>query len=361
MDPDAFLETLVAIPSLSGSEHALCDHLSAILTREGFQVRRSGDNLFFELGGPEAKGPRLLLVSHLDTVPACAGWSSDPLKPWWAGSRLFGLGVNEAKGCVAAMVLAALALRQRSGSLGVRCVFAFTAGEESDGLGIQELLPLLGPLDAAVVGEPTGLTVITAQRGMLILRCTAHGTSAHVAHSHLGQNAVHKAARDIARLEALRFEPHLLLGEARAQVTEISGGRAKNQVPDRCEFFVDVRTTPNLDHAAVTARVAAELESDVAVFSDTYRAVSTDCSEPVVRAALAAAGTQGGTGSATTSDWAFLAHLPVVKAGPGDTHRSHRPDEWLSMSELKAGAAFYEKLVLNYASCVLADKEIHHG
>jgi len=292
-------------------------------------------------------------------VPACDGWSADPLKPWWAGDRLFGLGANDAKGCVAAMVLAALALHKRTAPLGARCVFAFTAGEEVGGKGIQELLPVLGPLDAAVVGEPTGLTVITAQRGMLILRCTARGTAAHVAHAHLGENAVHKAARDIARLEALRFEPHLLLGEARAQVTMVSGGRAKNQVPDTCEFFVDVRSTPNLDHAAITAQVAAEMESDVEVYSDRYRPVATDCSEPVVRAALAAAGTQGGTGSATTSDWAYLAHLPAVKAGPGDTHRSHRPDEWLSRSELRAGAAFYEKLALNFA--MMAYQEARHG
>jgi len=356
MDPAAFLETLVSIPSVSGSEQAIADHLAGVLTAAGIPVQRQGDNIWFELG---SQGPRLLLVSHLDTVPVCAGWSADPLKPWWTGDRLFGLGANDAKGCVAAMILAALALREQMQTLGARAVFAFTSGEEVGGKGIQQLLPILGQLDAAVVGEPTGLTVITAQRGMLILRCTARGTAAHVAHAHLGENAVHKAARDIARLDAMRFEPHLLLGEARAQVTMVSGGLAKNQVPDQCEFFVDVRSTPNLDHATLTTQVAAELESEVAVYSDRYLAVATDPSETVVRAALAAAGTQGGTGSATTSDWAYLAHLPAVKAGPGDTHRSHRPDEWLSKGELKAGAAFYQNLVLNYAR--MASMEAHHG
>jgi acetylornithine deacetylase len=354
-DPAKLLESLVAIPSVSGAERAIADHLAGLLG-ESFEVHRQGDNLFFELG---QRGPRLLLVSHLDTVPPCEGWSADPLKPWWAGDRLFGLGANDAKGCVAALVLAAQALRERAGSLEARAVFAFTTGEEVGGKGIQELLPALGRLDAAVVGEPTGLTVCTAQRGMLLLRCVARGTAAHVAHAHLGENAVHKAARDISRLEALRFEPHLLLGEARAQVTMVTGGRAKNQVPDQCEFMVDVRSTPNLDHAALTAQMAAELESEVTVFSDRYRPVATEASEPVVRAALAAAGTQGGTGSSTASDWAFLAHLPAVKAGPGDTYRSHRPDEWLSKAELKAGAAFYEKLVLAYAG--MANQEAHHG
>jgi len=97
----------------------------------------------------------------------------------------------------------------------------------------------------------------------------------------------------------------------------------------------------------------------VTVFSDRYRPVATDPGQPVVRAALAAAGTRGGTGSSTASDWAFLDHLPAVKAGPGDTYRSHRPDEWLALGELQAGAAFYEKLVLNYAA--MARQETHHG
>ena len=354
IEPAALLEALVAIPSVSGSEQALSDHLAAFLAGEGLPVRRHGANLWFELG---SGGPRLLLASHLDTVPPCAGWSADALAPRWAGDRLFGLGANDAKGCVTALVLAALALRDRA--FPCRAVFAFTRGEEVGGTGIQELLPLLGPLDAAVVGEPTGLTVVTAQRGMLILQCRARGEAAHVAHAHLGVNAVHKAARDIARLDAMRFEPHLLLGEARAQVTLVAGGLARNQVPDLCEFTVDLRSTPNLDHAALTALITAELESEVTVYSDRYRPVATDPNQAVVRAALAAAGTQGGTGSATASDWAYLGHLPAVKAGPGDTYRSHRPDEWLSLGELRAGAAFYEKLVLNYAR--MASQELHHG
>jgi acetylornithine deacetylase len=356
IDPANLLEGLVAVPSVSGAEQALSDHLAGVLAAEGLPVQRQGPNLHFELG---TRGPRILLFSHLDTVPPCEGWSADPLKPWWTGDRLFGLGANDAKGCVAALVLAGLALKDQAESLGARAVFAFTAGEEVGGTGIQELLPALGPLDAAVVGEPTGLTVCTAQRGVLLLRCVARGTSAHVAHAHLGENAVHKAARDIARIDALRFEPHLLLGEARAQVTQVAGGRAKNQVPDQCEFLVDIRSTPNLDHADLTARVAAELESEVSVFSDRYRPVATGPEQPVVRAALAAAGTTGGTGSSTASDWAHLGHLPAVKAGPGDTYRSHRPDEWLALRELRAGAAFYEKLVRSFA--VLASRENLHG
>jgi len=344
MEPAALLESLVAIPSVSGAELALADHVAALLTAEGFQVRRTGLNVWFEIGGG---GPRLLFVSHLDTVPPCDGWSFDPFTPRWTGDRLAGLGANDAKGCVAAMILAATELRESLA--GARAVFAFVVGEEVGGKGIQEVLPDLGTLDAAVVGEPTGLEVCAAQRGMLILRCTARGEAAHVAHAPLGENAVHKAARDIGRLAAMTFEPHGLLGVTRAQVTQIKGGRARNQVPDSCEFFVDLRTTPNLDHDDVAERIALQLESEVAVHSGRYRAVATDHGEPIVLAALAASGRKAPCGSATASDWAFLSHLPAVKAGPGDTHRSHRPDEWLTLAELKAGAAFYAELARAYA------------
>jgi acetylornithine deacetylase len=346
MDPATLLQTLVGIPSVSGDEQALSDHLAGLLGAEGFDVHRQGGNLWFELG---TRGPRLLLVSHLDTVPACEGWSQDALEPWWSGERLYGLGANDAKGCVAALVLAALALRAEADRLEARAVFAFTTGEEVGGKGIQELLPFLGKLDAAVVGEPTGLRICSAQRGMLILKCTARGEAAHVAHAHLGDNAIHKAARDVIKLGGMRFEPHVLLGETRAQVTTVAGGRARNQVPDQCEFFVDLRTTPNLDHGELAGRIALELESEVAVHSGRYRAVATDHGEPVVQAALAASGRKAPCGSATASDWAFLAHLPTVKAGPGDTHRSHRPDEWLTLGELKAGAAFYAGLARAFA------------
>lgn len=343
MVPATLLESLVAIPSVSGAEGPVADHLQGVLAGEGFKVNRLGANLWFETG---EEGPRILLLSHLDTVPPCDGWKTDPFQPVWSGEKLTGLGANDAKGCVAALALAA---QETRGLKGVRAVFAFVSGEEVGGKGMRELLPELGELDAAVVGEPTALDVCTAQRGMLILRCTARGEAAHVAHASLGENAVHKAARDILKLAGLRFESHPLLGETRAQTTTVQGGRARNQVPDACEFFVDLRTTPNLDTEKVTQRITQELESEVAVFSSRYRAVATDLGAPVVKAALAASRSKVPKGSATASDWAFLAHVPTVKAGPGDTHRSHRPDEWITLSELLAGRDFYANLLRAYA------------
>ena len=345
MTPAQLLEALVGTASVSGTEEAIGDLLAKELPAMGFQPRREGRNLWFEVG---TGGPRILFVSHLDTVPPCAGWSTDPFTPTWEGESLHGLGANDAKGCVTAMLLAAQVLA--SGEVGAEgtAVFAFVREEERGGLGIQELLPKLGKLDAAVVGEPTGLKVCAAQRGMLVLQCAAKGVSAHVAHAKLGENAIHKAAKDMVRLEKLAFEAHPLLGTTRPVVTQVRGGLARNQVPDLCEFVVDLRTTPNLTDDEVVARLSAELQSQVGVLASGYRPMATDPAHAVVKAALKAAGAKVPVGSDTTSDWAFLGTLPAVKAGPGDTMRSHRPNEWISLKELNAGTAFYAALAREF-------------
>jgi acetylornithine deacetylase len=344
MNAAQLLEFLVSTSSVSGDEDKIASDLGAILSKEGFRVQREGNNIWYTLGKSER--PHLVLLSHLDTVPPCAGWKSSPFDAKVKDGKLIGLGANDAKGSVAAMILAAREIQCRDFEGSV--TFAFVADEERGGEGICTIKPKLGQIDAAIVGEPTGLQVCTSQRGLLILRCTAHGKAAHAAHANLGENAIHKAARDISRLAAVEFEAPEGSGATRAQVTQITGGLARNQLPDCCYFFVDLRTTPNLDSSTVVAEIGARLESEVTVHSHRYEPVATKASELVVRAALEAADASKGVGSPTTSDWAFLKGTPAVKVGPGDTSRSHQPNEYLLLSELEAGAAFYSRFVHTY-------------
>jgi acetylornithine deacetylase len=349
-DTLALLAQLVAIPSLSGEEAAAADCVARYAAALGVDVQRLGHNVWFELG---RGAPRLLLHSHLDTVPPGSGWSADPWTPRTAGGRLTGLGANDAKGCVAALLGAAAEL-QRTGWDGPGTLLvALTAEEETGGPGgIVAARPAWGELDAAVFGEPTGLAPCTAQGGMLLLECTAHGASGHAAHAGaLGlRNAIHAAARDIGRLAQLELEPYSTPAgpeQARPQVTLISGGLSANQVPDRCSFRVDLRTTPNLDHEALLAQLRASLESEVAGLSSRYRPVATDHAEPVVQAALAASG-RPPFYSRTVSDWSLLPGVPAVKLGPGESVRSHQADEFLLIDELAAGQACYAALVRRY-------------
>jgi len=344
MSPEEILEKLVAIPSPSGQEDRIASFVAELAESWGYKVHRFHNNVWFEAG---QGGPRLLMLGHLDTVPPCEGWSGDPYTPVWNEGHLTGLGANDAKGPVSCILAAARAMAGEK--LDGTIVFTLSAEEETGSdTGIGQLLPLLGPLDAALVAEPTNLQPAIAQRGRLVLACTAHGQGAHAEHAFLGKNAIHLASQDIAKLAGMVFESHPLLGATKPQVTGVQGGGDLDLMPDACTFFVDLRTTPNLDHEDLAERIAGELASEVRIHATRYRPKSTDAFEPIAQAALSAGRGKTFVGSASTSDWAFLGDIPTVKVGPGDTHRSHRPNEFITAKELQEGAVFYQQVARTY-------------
>lgn len=346
------LRKLVATPSVSRQEARIADVVSGELAAHGLRGQRHGNNVWCEIG--DAERPRLLLNSHLDTVPPGENWSADPWTPRLVEDRVIGLGANDAKGCVAAMMQAAFALKsalEQGQRLGGTVVLALTAEEETTGQGLATILEHLKHLDAGIVGEPTGLTPMIAQRGLLILRCVAHGRSAHPANTppDSADNAISTAVADVQRLHKFAWgSAHPLLGRCHAHVTMIQGGVSRNVIPDQCEFFVDVRTTPLEDHAALVERLRAALKCEVLVHSDRLAPVQTAADEPIVRAAVRAVGDVRPSGSPAMSDMVFLRGIPAVKIGPGDTARSHTPNEYIRIDELKAGATAYEGIVRNY-------------
>ena len=341
------LGQLVGIHSLSCEEQACADFVEGWATSAGFSPRRIGNNIVFELG---SGSPRLMLNSHIDTVPQCSGWLADPWTPRIDNGRLTGLGANDAKGSVAAMLLAARRLRDEGWQGPGTLVVLISAEEEIGGEGgVLLALPQLAAMDAAVNGEPTGLAPCNAQRGMLLLECTSAGSSGHAAHAHkLGlQNAVHSAARDIVRLSEMEFEAFQGIHVARPEVTVVQGGLSHNPVPDLCEFQVDLRTTPNLDHEDVLAFIRSQLDCVVKCRSQRYLPVSTDESHPIVKAAMVASG-RPAYFSDTCSDWSLYGDIPTVKLGPGESNRSHRPEEYLLESELRSAVDVYARLAGEY-------------
>ncbi|MBI3565937.1 MAG: M20/M25/M40 family metallo-hydrolase, partial [Elusimicrobia bacterium] len=150
-------------------------------------------------------------------------------------------------------------------------------------------------------------------------------------------------------LSKVRFDAkHPVLGATTLAVTQIAGGDRHNVIPDRCKLVVDIRTTPDLSVDEIVARVKAAVESEVRVRSSRLGSVETDPAHAVVRAALAANPSAAPYGSPTLSDWVFLKGIPTVKVGPGDSKRSHTPDEYLEVAELEAGVAFYERMIRGY-------------
>lgn len=336
---------LVRIPSESGREQAVVAHLEGVFQGLGWTPRRQGDNLYAFLGPEE--GPLLLLNSHTDTVPVGEGWSKPPLEALVEDGKVYGRGTNDAKGCLAAMIAGAARAYMKDAPKGRVCLAA-TCEEETIGKGLVELIKTLPRPDAAVVGEPTGLRPAVAQKGLVLLEITAKGRSAHAAWGG-GVNAIEAAAKDVLALQAMSFErEHPALGKTTLAVTQIEGGRRHNVIPDRCKLVVDIRTTPAYEPAEIVEAVKAKVSGEVFVRSDRIRSVDVDPAHPIVRAALAANPGAQPFGSPTLSDWAWLRGIPAIKAGPGDSKRSHTPDEYVEVAELEAGAAFYETLIRRY-------------
>lgn len=338
------LRELVGIPCESGQEDRVVARLEFLMAELGFKPIRSGRNLHAFLG---SGGPLLLLNSHTDTVPVGENWTKDPYGKDMIDGKLYGRGTNDAKGCLVAMIIAAKKVFENDPPRGRVCLAA-TCEEEINGKGLETLIKTLPKPDAAVVGEPTGLNPAVAQKGLLILEVTAKGRSAHAAWGD-GENAIKKACIDVLALSKLSFgKVHPALGKPSLAVTQISGGTRHNVIPDRCKLVVDIRTTPNYEVDEIVAQIKDATKSEVSVRSSRLGAVATAMEEPIVKAALAANPKAQPYGSPTLSDWVFLKGIPTVKAGPGDSHRSHTPDEYLTAAELEEGVAFYEKLIRSY-------------
>ncbi len=342
------LAEMIRFPSLSHEEGPIADFVETYVTGKGMPVSRHRNNVFFSLGdGPN----RLLLNSHLDVVPASDGHPYDPFLPTLSRGKLYGRGSVDAKASGAAMITTLLDLAHEGWSpVGGQVIVALTACEEEGRgyNGLEDIRPMLPPLHAAVVGEPTSLRPCTAQKGLLILKARASGRTAHAARSHLGDNAIERAARDITRLVSHEFSRvHSLLGPTRATVTRIEGGLASNIVPDHCEFTIDVRSTPEYTHGEVVTELRGMLESEIEVHSDRLVPVSTDHDEPIVHACVAAS-KEDPIGSPTMSDWLFVRDLPTVKLGPGASELSHTADEHVDIDELVTSVDVYKKVIRNY-------------
>ncbi len=348
-DALGFLKELIRFPSLSGEEAAIADFVETHVRQAGLDVLRLDDNVAFSLGdGDDA----LLLNSHLDVVPPSSDHPYDPFDPVEVEEVLYGRGSVDAKASGAAMTTALLTLAEDGWTpTNGRVIVGLTTFEETGGPanGLQDLRPHLPTLDAAVVGEPTSLQPCVAQKGLLILKIHAHGTSAHAGRPHLGDNAIPAAMAAIRQLEEVtldRVDPHV--GTPTKTVTTIEGGSAHNVVPEHCVFTVDIRTTPAYTHDEIVSIVREAVDEEVEVYSDRLVPCSTSPDSRIAQAAQAACPDGTPFGSPTASDWVFLHDLPAVKLGPGDSERSHTSGERIDVSEVEQAVKVYQDLIQAY-------------
>lgn len=361
---------LVAIPSHGGEDGAIIRFLADRFTRQHIPCRIS------ELGGKPINvvaeigaGPRtIVLNSHHDTVPPGdpALWTTDPLTPVELDGKIYGRGAGDAKGCLAAMVVAFEALAEGREALPAKVVLMAVGEEERGGLGTMTEATRGLRADAAIVGESTQLVPMIAHKGVLRLEVEVAGKAAHASEPEAGVNAITAMAPIISALDKLgvevreRTEVHT--GSASLVISTISGGVALNVIPARCVISIDRRVLPNETEAGATREIVETVNRALPAVPGVRLDVRkvrfvppaiTDPAAPIVAAAEEAAsavlgGSVRAAGFTATCDMTYLvnvAKIPTIILGPDSIELAHQANECVSIEQMALAVEVYLKTV----------------
>ena len=365
---------LVAIPSHGGEEQAVIRYLVDRFDRQGIPCRMSEMegvpiNVIAEIGA----GPRVLVLnSHHDTVPPGdpALWFTDPLTPVVKDGKVYGRGAEDAKGCLAAMIVAFETLAARREALPVRVVLMAVGGEERGGLGTKVEAARGLRADAAIVGESTGLVPLIAHKGVLRLEVEVTGKAAHASDPEAGVNAIVAMARIVLALEGLAAEirrrAEAYTGKASLVVSTIGGGVALNVVPARCVISIDRRVLPTETEADANREIVETATRDLPAGAGARVEVRkvrfvppsiTDASSPIMAAAEEAATavlgrTVRAAGFTATCDMTYLvnvAKIPTIILGPDSIELAHQANECISIEQMALAVEVYVKTIDGWA------------
>jgi acetylornithine deacetylase len=336
------LQLLIATSSLSKAEHETAAHLKNYISKYCTNIQSLKNNIWIKNKYYDAQKPTLLLNSHHDTVPPNKAYTRNPYDASIENGILYGLGSNDAGGCLVSL-LATFIYFYDNPNLKYNIVFAASAEEEISGHdGIELLMPQLGHIDAAIVGEPTQMHMAIAEKGLLVIDCIAKGKAGHAARQE-GENALYKAIKDIDWFKNYTFEKvSPILGPMLMSVTMINAGMAHNMTPDTCNFTVDIRLNELYTHDEVLHTIKQHIRAEIQPRSTRLKSSSIRVEHPLVQSGLALG--RNTYGSPTTSDKALM-DCPSLKMGPGDSARSHTADEFIYINEIEEGIQLYIQLL----------------
>ncbi len=342
-DAIGLLKQLIAIPSFSKEEDVTATCIDNFLKTRGVHTNRYLNNVWATNQYFDASKPTILLNSHHDTVKPNKGYTLPPFEPIENEGKLFGLGSNDAGGCLVSLI-ATFLYYYNNKNLKYNLLLAATAEEEISGNnGVEILLPLLPNIDFGIVGEPTLLNMAVAERGLMVLDCIAYGVAGHAARNE-GENAIYKAFRAIEWIKNYKFEKVSdLLGAVKMTVTSINTeNKQHNVVPPQCSFIVDVRVNELYSFDEVINVIQQHIDCTIQPRSCRLKSTAIAIQHPIIQS-----GIQLGKpyyGSPTTSDKALM-NFPTLKMGPGDSARSHTADEFIYLSEIESGIETYIQLL----------------
>ena len=337
----SLLKSLISIPSISREETQAADFLQNYIEAEGMQTGRKGNNVWCLSPMFDLKKPTILLNSHIDTVRPVNGWRKDPFTPREENGKLYGLGSNDAGASVVSLYEAFCILSEKEQPYNL--IFLASCEEEVSGKnGIESALAELPPISFAVVGEPTGMQPAVAEKGLMVLDCTAIGKAGHAARNE-GINAITLAMKDIEWFSTYQFpEKSDFLGPVKMTVTIIHAGTQHNVIPDKCTFIVDVRSNELYSNEELFAEIKKHISCEAQARSFRLNSSRIDEKHPFVQKAMKLGRVP--FGSPTLSDQALMS-FPSVKIGPGRSSRSHTAEEYIMLKEIEEAIGLYLELL----------------
>lgn len=341
-DAVRLLKELIETPSVSRDETRAADVMERFLNHWDLPHGREGNNLWVGCQDWDDNRPTVMLNAHIDTVKPVHTWTRDPFKAVVEGDQLYGLGSNDCGGGLVATLQAYRIMLHRPRTYNI--LWVCSAEEEVSGQnGFSRVLPLLPPVNVAIVGEPTGMQPAIAEKGLMVIDGYAHGVSGHAARNE-GVNAIYEALDDLMWLRDHRFRKESpLLGPTKMTVTVVESGTQHNVVPDTLHFVIDVRTNEYYQNEFVFEFLKRHMKKcELHARSFRLHSSSIDENHPMI-ACLKAMG-KTPFGSPTLSDQALMP-FPSFKLGPGQSSRSHSADEYICISEIADAIVTYVRVL----------------
>ncbi len=342
-DAILLLKQLIETQSFSSEEDETAAHIEDWFKRYHIDYKRTKNNVWAVNKHFEEGKPTLLLNSHHDTVKPNSAYTKDPFKAIEEEGKLFGLGSNDAGGCLVSLI-ATFTHYYNHENLKYNLVIVASAEEESSGPnGLNSMLSVIPKVDVAIVGEPTLMNLAVAEKGLVVFDAVLRGTPSHAAHPN-DDNVIYKSIEALQWFKDYNFEKSSkALGDVKLTVSQISAGKQHNAVPADLSLVIDVR----VNDAYTNKEVADILQKEAPVTSITPRSLRLNSSSIPIDHELVKAGIAMGRttyGSPTLSDQAVLS-CPSLKLGPGDSTRSHSADEFIYLNEIEEGIKIYVELL----------------
>jgi acetylornithine deacetylase len=339
----SLLKNLIETQSFSKEEENTAKLIEGWFNENEIPFKRTKNNIWATNKHFDESKPTMLLNSHHDTVRPNTAYTKDPLKAIVEDGKLYGLGSNDAGGCLVSLI-ATFTNYYALKNLKYNLVIVASAEEENSGPnGLNSMLSIIPKIDVAIVGEPTLMNLAVAEKGLVVFDAQVAGTPSHAAHPN-DNNSIYNTIEVLQWFKNFKFKkPSVALGDVKMTVTQINAGKQHNVVPAQTNLVIDVR----VNDAYSNQEIATILQEQSPCSKITPRSLRLNSSSISIDHDLVKAGISMGRetyGSPTLSDQSVL-NCQSLKLGPGDSTRSHSADEFIYLHEIEEGIKLYIELL----------------